>query len=82
MSVVEDGVRVQRTVDVSTPPPSYHDLGLDLDWGSYPFISGKISFSLAFENTLNTDYRNYLNRLRFYAAEVGRNVVLQIKIHH
>jgi iron complex outermembrane receptor protein len=82
VSVVEDGVRVQRTVDVSTPPPSYHDLGLDLNWGSYPFISGKISFSLAFENILNTDYRNYLNRLRFYAAEVGRNVVLQIKIHH
>jgi iron complex outermembrane receptor protein len=82
VSVVEDGVRVQRTVDVSTPPPSYHDLGVDLNWGSYAFISGKISFSLAFENILNTEYRNYLNRLRFYAPEVGRNVVLQIKIHH
>jgi iron complex outermembrane receptor protein len=69
-------------VDISTPPNGYHDLGLELNWGPYPLRSSKISMSLIFDNLLDVSYRNYLNRLRFYADEVGRNVMLQIKIQH
>lgn len=31
-------------------------------------------------NLLNTEYRDYLNRLRYFAAETGRNVIFRIKM--
>lgn len=80
--VVEDGNYITKTVDVSTPPAGYNKIGADLNWGPYPASSGKINISLSFDNLLNTSYRNYLNRLRFYADEHGRNVMLQIKFNH
>ena len=45
-------------------------------------FSNKISFSLTFDNILNANYRNYLNRMRFYNDELGRNIMIQIKINH
>ena len=81
-SVVENGKRVRKLVDISTPPKGYHILGMELHWGAYPFFSDKISISLIFDNILDTSYRNYLNRLRFYADNMGRNIMLQIKIDH
>ena len=81
-SVVENGVRMKKLVDISTPPRGYHLLGMEFHWGPYPFFSDKISVSLIFDNMLNASYRNYLNRLRFYADEMGRNMMLQIKIRH
>lgn len=81
-SFIEYGKRVDRIVDISNPPKGYHLLGMELHWGAYPFFSDKISISLIFENLLDTSYRNYLNRLRFYADELGRNIMLQIKINH
>ena len=81
-SFIEYGKRVDKIVDISVPPNGYHLLGMEFHWGAYPFLSDKISISLIFDNLLDTSYRNYLNRLRFYADEMGRNVMLQIKIHH
>jgi iron complex outermembrane receptor protein len=42
----------------------------------------KIQVSLNINNLLNTSYRNYLNRLRFFADDLGRNFQLQIKINY
>ena len=81
-SIVENGKRVRKLVDISTPPKGYHLMGMELHWGAYPFFSDKISITLIFDNLLDTSYRNYLNRLRFYADEMGRNIMLQIKINH
>ena len=81
-SVVENGVRLNKLVDISTPPRSYHLFGAEFHWGPYPFFSNNINLSLIFDNIFNSSYRNYLNRLRFYADEMGRNVMLQIKIYH
>lgn len=82
VDVVENGTIVTKLVDISSPPGAYHDLGAALHWGPYPFFTDKISLSLIFDNLLNASYRNYLNRLRFYADEMGRNMMLQIKIRH
>ena len=81
-SVVENGNKVTKLVDISSPPKGYNLLGIEFHWGSYPLFSNKISLSLIFDNILDTSYRNYLNRLRFYADEMGRNVMLQIKFNH
>ena len=82
ISVIENGKRVTKLVDISTPPKGYHLLGLEFHWGPYTFFSDKINVSLIFDNLLDASYRNYLNRLRFYGDEMGRNIMLQIKISH
>lgn len=63
------------TVDISTPPDAYHLLHLNtsIDITESMFIGLKIN------NIFNTSYRNYLNRLRYYADDVGRNIALQFK---
>ena len=80
--VVENGKIVNKLVDISTPPDAYHHIGMEMHWGPYSLKHNKIRFSIIFDNMLNTNYRTYLNRLRFYADEMGRNVMLQIKFNH
>jgi len=82
VSVFEDGKKIDKIVDISTPPNGYHNLGIDLNWGTYSLFASKVNVSLTFDNIMNTRYRDYLNRLRFYSDEVGRNVMLQIKVVH
>ncbi len=82
IAVIENGEKVYKQVDISTPPDGYHNLGLDLNWGPYTINESNINIALSFENLLDISYRDYMNRLRFYADEVGRNVMLQIKISH
>jgi iron complex outermembrane receptor protein len=36
-------------------------------------------FRIASENTLNTTYREYTNRFRYYADDLGRNVIFSLK---
>jgi iron complex outermembrane receptor protein len=68
-------------VDVSSTPEAYHLLnfssGLDFD-----FDKTKLSINVMINNVLNTNYRDYLNRLRFYADEVGTNAMLQLKLNY
>ena len=39
-----------------------------------------IQVGLSINNILNTSYRDYLNRFRYFADEMGRNISLKIKI--
>ena len=41
-----------------------------------------LNASLGIENLFNTSYREYLNRLRYFADDIGRNITLQIKINY
>ena len=81
-SVIESGKKIDKIVDISTPPDGYNLFNLNFNWGPYNFVSSNIYFGLSIDNLMNKDYRNYLNRLRFYSDEVGRNVLFQIKIKH
>ena len=80
--IVEDGQYITKTIDISTPPPSHNLIGADLRWGPYAFFSSKVNISLSVDNLLDSSYRNYLNRLRYYADEQGHNVLLQIKFSY
>ncbi len=69
-------------VDVSTPPNAYHLLNFN---SSFDFkATHKSTFTIGFgiTNLLNTSYRNYLNRLRYYADDLGRNFSLNLKINY
>jgi iron complex outermembrane receptor protein len=35
---------------------------------------------LAGSNLLNQTYRDYLNRFRYFTAEMGRNVTLRVRV--
>ena len=76
---LEDGAYIDRLIDVSTPPEDYtlFDAQVKFKW---PLNEGKyLQLQLSGSNLLDTTYRNYLNRLRFYADEMGRNVQLNLK---
>jgi iron complex outermembrane receptor protein len=81
-SVIENGKKIDKIVDISTPPDGYNLFNLNFNWGPYNLVSSNIYFSLSIDNVMNKAYRNYLNRLRFYSDEVGRNILFQIKIKY
>lgn len=71
-----------EVVDVSTPPDAYHLLNFN---SSIEFnINQKSILTVGFgiTNVLNTSYRNYLNRLRYYADDLGRNFLFNLKINY
>jgi iron complex outermembrane receptor protein len=41
-----------------------------------------LTTTLAVSNLLNTNYRDYLNRQRFFADDLGRNFTLQLKLNY
>lgn len=81
-NIVVDGELSPVLVDISTPPSAYQL------WSLYTEvrlkISKKVATTLAFsiQNILNTNYRDYLNRQRFFADEMGRNFQIQLKINY
>ncbi|MEM9076390.1 MAG: TonB-dependent receptor [Bacteroidota bacterium] len=59
--------------DVLDPPAGYFllDLSWNVKWKNF-------SGSIAAQNLLNTSYRSYLNDLRYFADEPGRNIILSL----
>lgn len=80
--VFEPISQTTETVDVSTPPDAYHLLNFDssIDFG----INKKSTLTVGFgvTNLLNTTYRSYLNRMRYYADDLGRNFTLDLKLNY
>ena len=48
---------------------------IDLSWS---FEIKKLSGGITAQNLLNTSYRNYLNDLRFFADDLGRNILFKL----
>jgi iron complex outermembrane receptor protein len=69
-------------IRISQPPPAYHLLHFFSE-ATFP-LSEKTSLNVAFavNNIFNTSYRNYLNRLRFFADDLGRNITLQVQLNY
>ncbi len=70
-----DGNAYQQEVDISTPPNGYSLWNFQA--GVYLTKNFNMDFSV--RNAFNTAYRDYLNRLRFFAADMGRNFILTLK---
>ncbi|NMH89415.1 TonB-dependent receptor [Flavivirga algicola] len=69
-------------VDISTPPPAYHLLHFQSDITLEVFNKTKLNISLNIKNVFNTSYRENLNRLRYFADDLGRNFMLQLKLNY
>ena len=65
--------RVERDSDFLAPPEGYslitYRSGLTIN---------KLNFGLTISNLFNQTYREYLNRFRYYADDMGRNISLRV----
>jgi len=61
-------------------PPAGYTL-LNLSAGSRIYIKKQpLNITLGVDNLLNTAYRDYLNRFRYFADEIGRNFSIKLNI--
>ena len=69
--------RYRAEADFLTPPNTYSLLGLSAG-SSIPIGNQKLGFIVSADNVLNTLYKEYMNRFRYYAHDKGRNVSLKL----
>ena len=74
---IQNGQNTVQLVDISTPPDAYFLMDFNAGIEFRSFSTGSLQVNLNVNNILNTNYRNYLNRQRYYADELGRNFNLQ-----
>ncbi|CAM1333230.1 TonB-dependent receptor [Tenacibaculum aestuariivivum] len=68
-------------VDISTPPNAYHLLNFSSGI-KFNLSETNVDLTFSVDNILNTSYRNYLNKLRYFSDDLGRNFNIQIKINY
>lgn len=71
----------QTLVNISQPPSAYHLMNFRAEI-PFELSFAQLQVTLSVNNIFNTSYRSYLNRQRFYADEIGRNFVLQLKLNY
>ena len=78
--------RTPANIDFGDAPNAYQlvdlSVGTDLIFGDKKDTKAKkrtFGVSFAATNLLNTTYKDYLNRFRYYANEIGRNYTLRMK---
>lgn len=65
--------------DYLPPPPGYNLLNIEFAT-TLQIYNKSTTFGLSVLNSLNTQYRDYMNRFRYFNDEVGRSLVLRVKI--
>ncbi|ACU07139.1 Outer membrane hemin receptor [Flavobacteriaceae bacterium 3519-10] len=72
---IENGVLVTREIDYSSTPASFSVFNASV--GADVFKNVNLNFKV--NNLLNTDYKEYLNRLRYFMSDPGRNFVATVQ---
>jgi iron complex outermembrane receptor protein len=71
--------RVPPNSDYVNPPAGYDLWAVDAGC-SLPFFKKGIDVNVAVTNLTNVAYRDYLNRFRYYMDDLGRNVVVRLRV--
>jgi len=66
--------------DYSPPPNAYNLLSAGFGFGIPLVKKQQLIVDFKIKNLLNTAYRDYLNRFRYYTDEMGRNYTLKLKL--
>lgn len=74
---VFEQTRFPAEVDYLPPPSEYFLLGMDIGAGLH-LKKSHLNFKVRVENMLNTTYRDYLNRMRYYSDDLGINVSFNV----
>lgn len=81
-NIIVDGELSPVEVDISSPPAAYHLLHFASDFQFKIANNSMATLGFSVFNLLDTKYRDYLNRQRFYTDELGRNFQIQLKINY
>ncbi|WP_079667413.1 TonB-dependent receptor [Soonwooa buanensis] len=71
----ENGIEVTKTVDFSTPPPAYSLWNIQAGFN----LTKNLSAGVTVQNLFNKAYRDYLNRLRYFSDDMGRNIIINFR---
>jgi iron complex outermembrane receptor protein len=63
--------------DFAASPAAYHLLNLNMGT-EWQWRKNKLGINLAVHNLTNTLYKDYMNRFRYYAHDLGRNMILRL----
>ncbi|MEA1786368.1 TonB-dependent receptor [Arenibacter sp. GZD96] len=69
-------------LEINTPPDAYHLMSLDSEMQFTLSNNKLITLGFSIHNLWNTEYREYLNRLRFFADDLGRNFLVRLKFNY
>lgn len=72
------GQSISETFDFMPAPSSYFLLSLRAGF-TVPSSNRDFNVSFSVDNLLDTVYRNYMNRLRYFADEPGRNFSIRLR---
>ncbi|MRH99297.1 TonB-dependent receptor [Kriegella sp. EG-1] len=67
---------------INTSPPAYHLLSAYTKVQFPIGIKNQLQVGLTVSNLLNAEYRDYLNRQRYFADDLGRNITLQLNFKY
>ncbi len=70
--------QIEVPLTINTPPPAYHLLAMDIETSYSIRNTNDLKVGLRVTNILNTNYRDYLNRQRYFVDDLGRNISLRI----
>jgi iron complex outermembrane receptor protein len=65
--------------DYKAPPAAYTVISMNAS-ATFLVYKTPITISAAVRNLLNTVYRDYLNNMRYFSDEMGRNISIRLKI--
>jgi iron complex outermembrane receptor protein len=82
VDVTDSGEPVSTLVQISKPPKGYSLLHFSSEMSFDVLKKSKMTLGFNIQNLLNTNYRDYLNRTRFYADDLGRNFRIQLKLNY
>ena len=68
----------QPAFDFAPAPAGYHLWNISFNT-NLPLGRNNISAGIAVNNLLDTEYKDYMNRFRYFTHEMGRNVTLRLK---
>ncbi|MFA9191935.1 TonB-dependent receptor [Flavobacterium sp. FZUC8N2.13] len=81
-NIIKDNEFESVLVDISTPPPAYHLLHFYSEMKFKTFKNTTTTLAFSVQNIFNVSYRDYLNRQRFFADEIGRSIQIQLKFNY
>ncbi|WDF70322.1 TonB-dependent receptor [Sphingobacterium oryzagri] len=70
--------RYEPNSDYQAPPPAYHLIDLVASKQFDLATDRKLAILLSVDNVFNREYKDYLDRLRYYTHQMGRNINLKI----
>ena len=76
---VSEQTRLESGQDFLPPPEAYFLPGMEVE-SHISIADVNLRFSAQFINILNVQYRDFLNRLRYYSDEPGRNIRLSFTL--